>query len=220
MPLSGTRYVPTCRADALQAAGVGTAGVRTMQSSRSVVEISEYGDRLVIAIPRGKAIGCGCVCGCIIAKCYRRAVGKVRGPQVLPQPALGADLNGAVDVAVVVHHGTASAGVRPVGGETPLFPVGSAHIAGGVGTQIVGGAGRQTCDFAVEAACADAFGGVAVTHGRVLGGAPAKSSGGYRRTATGRHKPCAGSRGGVNVVEGYKRDDRQNSRAAVHARII
>ena len=77
----------------------------------------------------------------IAAYGYFRSVRVVCGAQVLPHPALLPDLDGGIDVAVVVGYRINAAIKRGQSGEGALLTVGCAHTVGGVCPNIIGGIG-------------------------------------------------------------------------------
>ena len=95
-PFSHTRHMPTIRTNALHIRRVGRAGARTVHDSRPVVEQTwQSGSRIEIVWS-----------GCRHSGVRRNlcAIRIARGAQILPHPALVADLHRVIDIVVDVCH--------------------------------------------------------------------------------------------------------------------
>ncbi len=107
----------------------------------------------------------------------RGAVGVVSGTQILFHPALVAQLQGVVDIAVNVGNGVRTAIERGPGGEVHLIPVCRTHNVRGVCPYIIGGCGHQSREVAGKDARAVAIIRVAVADRGIVRGAPAHAAG-------------------------------------------
>ena len=125
-----------------------------------------------------------------------------------------------VNVPVVVGDRISAASSRSIGGEAKLFPVGSAHAVGGVGTHIVGGAGDKVAHAALDSSRTGAVVGMAVADGGVGCRTPADASSREDRSACCCHKTDTGGSGGHHTVDLQRIHDRCNSYGTIYLGLI
>ena len=166
-----------------------------MHHCNPIVQVTVDGHLTFVAVGW---ISVSCCIGSCITSWNLCAICVVCGAQVFPHPALVANLHGTVDVTVIIGHSVCTGtglGInqnavidRVSGGEDPLFPVGRARAVGGVGPDVVSGAGNQACNAACKATCAITVKGVAVVHGGVRRSAPADTARSHGSATASRDK--------------------------------